>query len=310
MKVLVTGATGMIGSALCRALLDRGDEVVGLTRDPERAAGKEPRVEWHGWNYEQGPPPPLALAGIDALVNLQGETIAQRWTDEAKRRIMESRRVATQQLAGAVARLAEKPSVVVSGSAVGYYGDRGDEPLTEESGRGGPGFDTEVVAAWEEAAEGFANVGPRLVILRTGHVLDPSGGLLARLLTPFKLGLGGPMAGGRQYMSWIHIEDEVGLILWAIDSQAVSGPINATAPFPVTNRELTKQLGRALRRPALLPLPGFALDIVLGSEFAATVKGGQRVLPVRALKRGYEFRHPELEGALRDLLREPIRAGA
>jgi uncharacterized protein (TIGR01777 family) len=303
MKVLVTGATGLVGSALCRALTDRGDSVVGLTRSPERAAAKAPEVEWHGWDFRQGPPPATAFVGIDAIVNLQGEKINQRWTDEAKRNILESRRDATAALAQTVARLAEKPRVVVSGSAIGYYGDRGDEILSESSDPGPEtGFDTRVVIAWEAAAEGFANVGVRLVKLRTGHVLDPAGGLLGQLLTPFRLGVGGPIAGGGQYMSWIHIADEVGLILWALDNEEVSGPLNATAPNPATNREFSKALGRALRRPALLPLPKLALDLVFGVEFAATIAGGQRVRPEKAESMGYRFRHPDLEAALRDLL--------
>lgn len=305
MKVLVTGATGLIGSALCRALLDRGDEVVGLTRNPTKAAEREPRVSWHQWDYEAGPPPALALEGIDAIVNLQGERIDQRWTEDAKRRILESRRDATLSLAQSVSRLAQRPSVVVSGSAIGYYGDRGSVELDESSpppeGEA-RGFDSAVVSAWEEAAEGFANLGIRLVNLRTGHVLDPSGGLLGRLLTPFRLGVGGPIAGGRQYMSWVHIDDEVGIILWALDNPEVSGPVNATAPSPATNGDFAKALGRVLHRPAVLPLPGFALDLLFGSEFAQTIKGGQRVLPRRAHEFGYSFRHPELDGALQDLL--------
>ena len=274
MRVLVTGATGLIGSAVCCALLGRGDEVVGVTRDPERAAGKLSKVIWHRWDYREGPPPAGALEGIDAIVNLQGEKINQRWTPEAKRRILESRRDSTRALALAVSRMAEKPSVVVSGSAIGYYGDRGSAEIDEESGPAqGParGFDTEVVEAWEEAAEGFANVGIRLVKVRTGHVLDPAGGMLGQLLLPFKLGLGGPIAGGRQYMSWVHLVDEVELILWALDTPGVSGPINATAPEPVTNTEFARALGRAVNRPAVLPLPGFALSIVFGSEFAETI---------------------------------------
>lgn len=302
MNVLVTGATGLIGSALCRALVERGDNVIGLTRDSAKAAARQPAVTWHGWDYTEGPPPAAAFQGIDAIVNLQGEKINQRWTDAAKRQIIESRRDSTRMLTQSVSRLAEKPKVVVSGSAVGYYGSRGGEELNETSRPGPQAFDTEVILAWEEAADGFANLGIRLVKLRTGHVLDPAGGLLGQILLPFKLGLGGPMAGGRQYMSWIHIDDEVGLILWALDNPAVSGPVNATSPSPATNGELAKALGRALHRPAILPLPGFALDLMFGSEFAATIKGGQKVLPAQAEALGYSFRHPRLDEALADLL--------
>lgn len=308
MKVLVTGASGLIGTALTKALLERGDEVVGLTRDPARAAAKLPAVAWHEWDYGKGPPPPAAFAGVEAIVNLQGETLNQRWTEAVKKRVIESRRDATRMLAQTIARLAEKPSVVVSGSAIGFYGDRGEAELSEDSPpgldeNGRPrAFDTEVILAWEQAAEGFANVGPRLVKLRSGHVLDPAGGMLAELLLPFKLGLGGPMAGGRQRMSWIHIDDEVGIILWALDNPEVSGPLNATAPSPVTNAEFAKALGRALRRPAILPLPGFVLDLRFGSEFGSIIRGGQKVLPTRALSLGYRFRHPDLDEALRDLV--------
>lgn len=308
MRVVVTGATGLVGTALCEALVRRGNQVVGFSRSTTKAVKQNPAIAWVAWDYTKGPPPPTALQGVDAIVNLQGEKINQRWSDEAKKRIIESRRDATQMLAQTVARLADKPSVVISGSAIGIYGDRGEAKLSEDARLGVDqagkpnGFDTEVVLAWEQAAEGFANVGVRLVKLRTGHVLDPSGGFLGQLLLPFRLGLGGPIARGHQQMSWIHIEDEVGLILWALDNPEVSGPINATAPNPVSNREFAKALGRALHRPAILPLPGFALSLVFGSEFAATIKGGQRVMPTRALELGYEFRHPRLDEALNDLL--------
>lgn len=303
MRVLVTGGTGLIGSALCRALVGRGDEVVGLSRDPAAATARQPQVSWHRWDYAAGPPPAVAFQGVEAIVNLQGEKINQRWSAEAKQKILSSRQDATVALAQTVARLAEKPRVVISGSAVGYYGDRGETPLDEGSDPGPPtSFDTQVVAAWEAAAEGFANVGIRLVKLRTGHVLDPAGGLLGQLITPFKLGLGGPIAGGRQYMSWVHIADEIGLILWALDHEDVSGPLNATSPNPATNGELAKALGRALGRPALVRVPGFALNLLFGGEFAATIKGGQKVLPRRALELGYRFQHPNLDEALADLL--------
>ena len=201
--------------------------------------------------------------------------------------------------------------MAVSGSAIGYYGDRGATDLDEGSAppeESARGFDTEVVAAWEAAAEGFANQGIRLVRLRTGHVLDPSGGFLKQLLLPFRLGLGGPIAGGSQWLSWIHIEDEVGLILWALDTDELSGPLNATAPAPVTNKAFSRTLGRALHRPAVFPIPGMALDLLYGKEFATTIKGGQRVLPARALELGYEFRFPELSGALHDLLDPKARS--
>jgi uncharacterized protein (TIGR01777 family) len=301
-KVLVTGASGFIGSALCDALLVRGDTVVGLTRDPKRARSTNPSVIWEAWEPTLERPAAEAFDGVDAVVNLLGEKINQRWTDDAKERIMESRRTGTHNLIGTIAALGERrPRVLVSQSAIGFYGDRG-EAIMDESAEPGEGFDAEVVREWEAAAHEAEATGVRLVVVRTGHVLDPSGGLLRQLLRPFKLGVGGPLAGGDQYMSWIHVDDEVGLILWAIENEAVSGVVNLTAPNPVTNRELSKALGRAIHRPASLPVPGFALKLMYGNEFGSVLRGGQRVVPRRALDLGYEFRHPELDEALADLL--------
>ncbi|HEX7058785.1 MAG TPA: TIGR01777 family oxidoreductase [Solirubrobacterales bacterium] len=300
MRVLVTGASGFIGSALCDALLARGDEVVGLTRDPSKGRGVNPTIAWHAWEPALERPPAEAFDGVDGVFNLLGEKIDQRWTDEAKQRIMESRRTGTRNLVGTIASLERKPKVLVSQSAIGVYGNRG-EALVDESTDSGKGFDAEVVREWEKAARGVENSGVRLVLIRTGHVLDLHGGLLARMSTPFKLGVGGPIAGGGQYMSWIHIDDEVGILLWALDNDAVSGVINATAPHPVTNHELSKALGRALNRPAVVPVPGFALNLMFGGEFAEVLKGGQRVIPRRALDLGYEFRHPDLNEALASL---------
>jgi uncharacterized protein (TIGR01777 family) len=299
--VLVTGASGFIGSALCEALLDRGDTAVGLSRDPARARHANPSVIWHAWQPLLERPPAAAFEGVDAVVNLVGEKLNQRWNEDVKRRIMESRRTATHNLVGAIMGLEHKPRVLVSQSAVGYYGDRGETGVDESAGRG-TGYDSEVTSEWERAAHEIDSAGVRLVIVRTGHVLAANDGLLAELLPPFRLGVGGPVAGGRQYMSWIHIEDEVGILLWALDDERVSGPINATAPNPVTNRELSKALGRALGRPAAMPVPGAVLDLRFGREFGAILRGGQRVMPRRALDLGYEFRHPELDEALADLL--------
>ena len=302
MRVLVTGATGLIGAALCDALLGRGDEVVGLTRDPSKARGASPKVEWHAWEPTLERPPAAAFEGVDGVVNLVGETIAQRWNEEIKRRIMESRRTATHNLVGTIAGLAQKPKVLVNQSAVGYYGDRGDAVVVESDGPGGSSFDSRVVVEWEQAAREVEASGVRLAITRSGQILDPEGGLLGELLTPFKLGLGGPIAGGEQYFSWIHRDDEVGILLWALDSEQVSGVVNATAPNPATNKAFAKALGRALGRPAVLPLPGLALDVKFGKEFGAVLRGGQRVVPKRTQELGYEFKHPDLDGALEDLL--------
>jgi uncharacterized protein len=302
MRVLVTGASGLIGSALCDSLLARGDEVVGLSRDPAKAGEREPRITWHPWQPTLERPPAAAFEGVDGLVHLLGEKINQRWTDEAKQKIIETRRTGTHNLLGTIAGLAQKPKVLVSQSAVGYYGNRGDVFVDESAGPGGKSFDSEVVVAWEQAAREAEAEGLRLVIVRTGQVLDAEGGLLGELLLPFKLGLGGPIAGGEQYLSWIHRDDEVGILTWALDDAEVSGVVNATSPTPATNKDFSKALGRALGRPAVLPLPGFALDLKFGKEFGRVLRGGQRVIPKRTEELGYEFQHPELDGALRDLV--------
>jgi uncharacterized protein len=300
-KVLVTGASGLIGSALCDSLLSRGDAVIGLTRDPDQVRLRRPNIDWHAWQPTLERPPADAFDGVDGVVNLVGEPISQRWSDGAKKKIMETRRASTHNLAQAIAGLDKRPAVVISGSAVGYYGNRGDVVLDESNGPGAS-FDAEVAEEWEKAAHEIDTGGVRLAIVRTGLVLDAGGGLLGELLPPFKLGLGGPLAGGGQYMAWIHLDDEVGILLWALDNDAVSGVVNATAPNPATNRDFSKALGRALGRPALVPVPGFLLDLKFGGEFGAVLKGGQRAVPKRTLELGYEFSHPDLDEALRDLL--------
>lgn len=301
MRVLVTGASGFIGSALCDALLARGDTVVGLSRDPQRARSTNPSVIWHAWEPTLERPPAAAFENVGGVVNLEGEKINQRWTDDAKRRIMESRRVGTRNLIATIAGLEQKPKALVNQSAIGFYGDRG-EAMVDESAESGEGYDAEVVREWEAAAREAEGVGVRLVIVRTGHVLDPSGGLLGELMTPFKLGVGGPIAGGRQYMSWIHIDDEVGILLWALDDDKVGGTVNSTAPNPVTNRVFSQAIGRALGRPASVPVPGFVLDLKFGSEFGHVLRGGQRVMPRRALDLGYQFQYSEIDAAMKSLL--------
>jgi uncharacterized protein (TIGR01777 family) len=301
-KVLVTGATGLIGRALCDSLLSRGDEVVGLTRDPRKARLASPGIAWHAWEPTLERPAADAFDGVEGVVNLVGEKIDQRWTDEAKKKIMETRRTGTHNLVQAIAGLERRPAVLVSQSAVGYYGDRGGDLVDESDGPGGESFDSKVVEEWERAAHEIDATGVRLAIVRSGQILDPSGGMLAQLLPPFKLGVGGPLAGGDQYISWIHADDEVGILLWALDDESVSGPVNATAPNPATNHDFSKALGRALGRPAVVPVPGFVLDLKFGSEFGAVLKGGQRVIPRRTEELGYEFKFPDLDKALQDLL--------
>jgi uncharacterized protein (TIGR01777 family) len=303
MRVLVTGASGLIGAALCDSLLARGDEVVGLSRNPGKSRGANPEIEWQAWEPTLERPPATAFDGVDGVVNLLGEKINQRWTDQAKRRIMETRRTGTHNLAQALEGLprGQRPKVLVNQSAVGYYGDRGDQVVDESVGSG-DSFDAEVVREWEHAAHEVEAAGVRLAILRSGQVLDAGGGLLGELLTPFKLGLGGPLAGGGQYLSWIHVEDEVGMLIWALDDERVSGVLNATSPEPATNGDFSKALGRALGRPAVVPVPGLVLDLKFGREFGAVLRGGQRVVPRRAQELGFRFEHPRLDEALRDLL--------
>ena len=301
MRVLVTGATGTIGQALCDALVARGDDVVGLSRDPGRARRANPRVTWHKWEPTLERPDPAAFEGVEGVVHLLGERIDQKWTDEAKQKIMESRRQGTRNLVGTLESLPNPPRVLVSQSAVGYYGDRGDEEVDETDGPGSS-FDAEVVQAWEAAARELDGKGVRLVITRTGQVLSPEGGMLKEMLPPFRLGVGGPLAGGGQYLAWIHIDDEVGILLWALDDESVSGVVNASSPNPATNKEFSKALGRAINRPAIMPVPGLVLDLKFGKEFGQVLRGGQRVLPKRTQELGYEFKHPDLDEALGDLL--------
>jgi hypothetical protein len=301
MRVLVTGASGRIGKALCDELLKRGDEVVGLTRSPDKAGAAQPQVSWHAWEPTLERPTEAAFEGVDGVVNLVGEKINQRWTDDAKRRIVDSRKIGTHNLVGTIEGLARKPEVLVNQSAVGYYGNRGDEEL-DESSAPGAGFDSNVCVQWEKSAHEVEAAGVRLAIVRTGQVMETGGGILGELLLPFKLGLGGPLAGGKQWLPWIHLSDELGVLMWALDTDSVSGVVNGTAPNPVTNKDWSKALGRALGRPAVLPIPGLAAEVRFGREFGKVAQSGQRVLPKRTEELGYAFKFPEIDGALRDLV--------
>ncbi|HEY0516699.1 MAG TPA: TIGR01777 family oxidoreductase, partial [Solirubrobacteraceae bacterium] len=254
------------------------------------------------WDPLAGPPPAAALEGRDAVVHLAGENVAQRWSERARQAIRESRVTGTAHLVEALAELPgqARPRTLVSASAVGYYGRHGNEPLDEEAPPG-EGFLAEVCVEWERAAERAGELGLRVVRVRTGVVLDRSGGALAKMLPSFRLGIGGPVAGGGQFVPWIHAEDVAGIYRAAIEDERWSGAVNATAPTPVSNRQFSHALGRALRRPALLPVPGLALRALYG-EMAEIVTGGARVMPARPLMLGYEYRHAELDEALRSAL--------
>ena len=307
MRVVVSGATGTIGRELISALLARGEEVVALSRDAARARrtlGDE--VEAYAWPDPMAEPPPAdALAGADAVVHLLGEPIAQRWNDESKEAIRESRVRSTRSLVEGLVALApdRRPRTLVSQSAVGFYGPHRDERL-EETAPAGSDFLAEVVVAWEGEALAAAASGVRVVVTRTGVVLSPSGGALAKMLPFFRLGIGGPVAGGRQYVPWIHLDDVVGAMLFCLGRPDATGPVNLAAPTPVTNAELSRVLGRVLKRPAFLPVPGFAVKSLYG-EMAEIVITGQRAVPAVLERLGYGFRHPDLEPALRDVLGRP-----
>jgi uncharacterized protein (TIGR01777 family) len=300
MKILVIGATGLIGRNLCRLLAAEGHTVSAVSRSVTKPAGL-PVAEIHHWEPESGPLPQAVLSEVDAVVNLAGEPIdARRWSDEQKRRIRDSRVVTTQNLVDGLYSAPSKPVVFVSGSAVGFYGDRGDEQLDERS-TAGRGFMSEICEEWEREAERATEFGIRVVQVRTGVVLSREGGALKKMLAPFKLGLGGPLGSGTQWFPWIHIEDIAGIFYHAIQTGSLTGPVNGVAPHPVTNGEFTRELARALHRPAFLPVPETALRVLVG-EMAEVLFDSQRVLPKAALSSGYDFHHPQLAVALENLL--------
>jgi uncharacterized protein (TIGR01777 family) len=294
-KVLISGATGLIGSALIPELESGGHRITRLTRSP--GSGSDV-----GWNPEAGEIDASRLEGHDAVVHLAGESIGEgRWTPEKKRRIRESRTKGTRLLAEAAAGLSEPPRVMVSASAVGYYGDRGDELLREDSGPGSD-FLAEVCKAWEAAADPAREAGMRVVHLRNGIVLSTEGGALARTLPIFKLGGGGRIGSGRQWWSWVAMADVAGAILHSLTDDSVEGPVNVGSPNPLTNAEYTKVLGKVLNRPTIFPLPAPAARLMLGEVADALLLASQRMEPAKLKETGYEFRYPELEGALRHLL--------
>jgi len=296
MRILLSGASGFIGSALRRVLEQEGHEVSALSRS---APTDSSAVQW---DPDSGELDPVALEGCDAVVHLAGEGIGdRRWNEANKRRVRDSRIKGTTLLSRTLAKLDRPPAVLLSASAIGYYGDRGDEALTENASAGG-GFLAGVVQAWEESAAPARDSGIRVVTMRSGLVLDGGGGVLKRQLIPFRLGMGGRLGAGRQYWSWITLEDEVRAMQHLLDAD-VSGAVNLTAPTPVTNAEFTAVLGRVLSRPAFLSVPPVALEVVLGKEMATEMLFfSQRVVPSKLEGSGFRFRHPELESALRAVL--------
>ncbi|HEX8086074.1 MAG TPA: TIGR01777 family oxidoreductase [Solirubrobacteraceae bacterium] len=297
MRITITGATGRIGLSIVEALTTRGDEVTVLSRNPAHAYEKLPAgVDAVAWDPKQGPAPAEALQGRDAVVHLAGEDVAQRWTAKAKHEIRASREVGTRNLVEGIAHADPRPRALISASAAGYYGPRGDEPVDEDAPPGDD-FLAHVVVAWEREAKKAEDLGVRVAIMRTGVVLSPDAGALKKMLPPFKLGVGGPVAGGSQYMPWVHLDDVVGLYLHAIDHDEARGPINVAAPNAVTNREFSKALGKALHRPAIAPVPKLALKLLYG-EMSQIVLTGVNMVPRRARELGYDFRHPEVLGTL------------
>ncbi|MBK6408069.1 MAG: TIGR01777 family protein [Holophagales bacterium] len=299
MKVVVTGGTGFLGRGLVAALLEKGHAVDVVTRDPANAPvpGGARAVSWTELAS--------AVDGAGAVVNLAGESIAQRWTAPAKARIVGSRASAAERVGAAIRAAKSRPAVLVNASAVGFYGNRGDEEVSEATGPG-TGFLAETTLAWEEAARRAAPEGVRLVLLRIGIVLGEEGGALSKMLLPFRLGLGGPLGSGNQWMPWIHRDDLVTLLVASLEDPRFDGPVNATAPAPVRMKEFAATLGKVLHRPAFAPAPAFAMRFAMG-EMASLVLDGQRVLPAKASSLGFRFRFARLEPALREILDRPSR---
>ena len=300
MRIVVTGATGFIGQALVPRLAELGHHVHMLVRKPR--TGLPPQIPYSIWNAEQNDPPAAALEGAEAVIHLAGEPVAQRWTAATKRNIRSSRVGGTQRLIAALSQMGTFPRVLISGSAIGYYGSRGDEILTESS-QPGTGFLAEVSEEWESAANLGLALNMRVVRLRTGIVLGREGGALARMLPAFRAGAGGRLGSGEQWMSWIHLHDLLSMIIAALTNEKLTGAVNAVSPEPVRNIDFTHTLASELRRPAIFPAPMFLLRLLFGEMAEAVLEASQRVLPVAAERAGFEFRYTELAPALRDLLR-------
>lgn len=297
MKILITGASGLIGRAVCARLSRDGHHLVTTSRRPAR----DGRGDVHEWNPQAGPIPAAAIEGVDAVIHLAGEPVAGgRWTAEMKRRIRDSRVAGTRNLVAGIAAAGARPRALISASAVGYYGDRGEEEL-DESSPPGEGFLSEVCVEWEREALAARSSSLRVALVRIGPVLARDGGALEKMLPAFRLGLGARLGDGRHWFPWIHIDDVTGIICHALENERIEGPINAVAPGLVRNAEFTAALARELHRPAFLSAPGFALNLLMG-EMASVVLMSQRVVPRRASETQYRFKFPELEAALSDLL--------
>jgi hypothetical protein len=295
-KILVSGSSGLIGSALLPALKASGYEVVCLGRG-------QPGNGRIGWDPAR-PLAPELVSGFDAVIHLAGESIASRWTESKKKAIRDSRVLGTRHLAEALARAASPPRVLISASAIGFYGDRDDEILREDSSSGGRGFLPEVCREWEAAAGPAVQAGIRTAFLRTGIVLSADGGALKQMLPPFRMGLGGKIGSGRQWMSWIDLHDEIGAILHILTNESLRGPVNSVSPHPVTNAEFTKTMASVLSRPAIFPMPAFAARLVFGQMGDELLLGSQRVEPAKLLASGYAFQKPDLRLALSEILRK------
>jgi len=295
MTTAVTGASGFIGRRLIQRLRDEGHSIRVLGRhDPGD-------VQFFRWEAG-GEPPPEALEGVDAIIHLAGEPVGQRWNKAVKQRIRDSRVIGTRNLVSALSSLKNRPRTMIAASAVGYYGDRGEELLTERSAPGSD-FLASVCVDWEKESNRAAEFGLRVVMLRSGIVLGAGGGALKEMAGPFKAGFGGPIGSGRQWVSWIHIDDEIALIMFALRHDSLSGPINATAPEPVRNAEFAQALGKALHRPSLIPTPGFALKLMFG-EMSEALLASERVIPEAAMEAGFQFEHPELTEALAGIFQQ------
>jgi uncharacterized protein len=297
MNIAITGASGFIGRRLMKALAGADHKLRVLSR--HAGTNLPPGVQLYVWDAMKGQPPEESLEGVDAVIHLAGEPIAQRWNAEVKQKIRESRATGTRNLVQALSTARQRPAVLICGSAIGYYGSRGEEVLTESSAPG-KGFMADVCVAWEKEADLAESLGIRLVKLRTGMVLGANGGALAKMIPPFKAGMGGKLGHGDQWMSWVHVDDLVGMIQHALQNP-VQGPVNGTTPNPVTNADFTKALSHALSRPAVVPIPAFTLKFMFG-EMSEVMLASQRVLPKAAEAAGYAFRFPGLEPALANIL--------